>query len=66
MSESPQRLEEIERDLRADAASAMNLAERIEENDGKDKGYGVKIGEARAFQIAADRIAGEIAEILYA
>lgn len=62
MSESPQRLEEIERDLRADAASAMNSAERIEE----DKGYGIKIGEARAFQIAADRIAGEIAEILYA
>lgn len=62
---SVERLQEIERDLRADAESASKSAAAIELNDGKDKGYGVKVGEARAFQIAADRIAGEIEEMLY-
>ena len=61
-----ERLQEIERDLRADARSAGEAADAIECDSGKDKGYGVKVGEARAFTIAADRIAGEISEILYA
>lgn len=61
-----ERWEEVERDLRIDAKSASKLAGAIERDSGKDKGYGVKIGEACAFQIAADRIAGEIAELRHA
>jgi len=61
-----ERWEEVLLDLRTDAKNARASADAIELNDGKDKGYGVKIGEARAFDIAADRIAGEIEELRYA
>lgn len=60
------RWEEVVKDLRTDADSALEAARKIEQNDGKDKGYGVKIGEARAFRIAADRIDGELEELRYA
>lgn len=66
MSDRTERWEEVVSDLRADAKSARESANRIEEDSGKDKGYGVKLGEAYAFEVAADRIMGEIAEMLYA
>lgn len=61
-----ERWTEIVNDLRADAESATRSAAEIEQNDGKDKGYGIKVGEARAFGIAANRIAGEIEELRHA
>lgn len=61
-----QRWEEVVSDLRADAKSARESAAEIEINDGKDKGYGIKISVACAFEIAADRIAGEIEELRHA
>jgi hypothetical protein len=61
-----ERWEDVVNDLRTDARSRAKSAVKIEQNDGKDKGYGVAVGEAHAFQIAADRIAGEIEELRHA
>lgn len=61
-----ERLEEIERDCRTDAAARMKRADRIEQDSGKDKGYGIALGEALAFEVVANRIAGEISELRYA
>lgn len=63
---SLERWEEVVTDLRADAKSASRSADAIEQDSGKDKGYGVAVGEARAYTIAADRIAGEIEELRHA
>lgn len=61
-----ERWEEVEADLRADATNARKSAAAIEEDSGKDKGYGIKVGEAAAFDVAANRIAGELDELRYA
>lgn len=63
---SLERWEDVVKDLRADAKSALASADVIEADSGKDKNYGAKLGEARAFGIAADRITGEIEELRYA
>lgn len=65
MAESTERLEEIESDLRADHATAKQRAETYE-SEGKEPGAYYERGLAYAYDIAANRIAGEISEIRYA
>jgi hypothetical protein len=60
------RWEDMVKDLRTDAKRARERSDEIERNDGKDKGYGVAIGEAHAFKVAADRIDGELEELRHA
>jgi hypothetical protein len=61
-----ERWEDIVNDLRADAKRCYAQATKIEEDSGKDKRYGARVGEACAFEAAANRIAGEIEELRHA
>lgn len=64
MAENVARLQEIERDLRSDQKAAERRMN--EETDRGTEPREYHRGRAEAYKIAADRIVGEIQEILYA
>lgn len=61
--ESTERLEEIERDLRADHRA---YSAKVKELEAAGKHASYERGKAWAFDVAANRIAGEIEEIQHA